>query len=499
MPNFHSIVSRRDFVKALGLTGAGLGTAAAATPVFQDLDDVTASPSAEWKRPWWVKNREIDDPTTEIDWDMMYRSDGRMVGQVRSVQIKYLGEEEVNRRNAVGAKFTADGLKNDTPGLKVRDQALAAGVMSMLPVAMGMIPSISFMGPATATPEARGVAKYQGTPAENSRMLRSALIFYGAAQVGYGEVTQRYKDKLFRTFDKGNAATAYQGAWPPPLTQCKQYFFEDVPVGYDTAEKMVFPANVPLYEFTFIVPMSKEMFRCSPSSALQNAANLSRYTAMAQIQPKIQAFIKSLGYQCYGYTLPMNGAVPTIASAVLTGLGEGARNIGAFNNPEFGSITGLFHLITDLPLEPTPPIDAGMWRFCHTCTKCADACPWSAIPTDHEPSWDIPKLYGQEDTTHVPGKKQFWTNSVDCWLGRVQLGTCGACMGTCTFNTGKNAIHDYVKATLSTTPVFNSFLWQADKAFGYGLRAGEDLENWWDMPQPIGGFDSTCGIQGGSY
>ncbi|PKH47499.1 reductive dehalogenase, partial [Dehalococcoides mccartyi] len=162
MPNFHSIVSRRDFVKALGLTGAGLGTAAAATPVFQDLDDVTASPSAEWKRPWWVKNREIDDPTTEIDWDMMYRSDGRMVGQVRSVQIKYLGEEEVNRRNAVGAKFTADGLKNDTPGLKVRDQALAAGVMSMLPMAMGMIPSISFIGPATATPEARGVAKYQG-------------------------------------------------------------------------------------------------------------------------------------------------------------------------------------------------------------------------------------------------------------------------------------------------------------------------------------------------
>ena len=52
MSKFHSIVSRRDFMKGLGLAGVGLGTAAAASPVFHDLDEVTASPGGEWKRDY---------------------------------------------------------------------------------------------------------------------------------------------------------------------------------------------------------------------------------------------------------------------------------------------------------------------------------------------------------------------------------------------------------------------------------------------------------------
>jgi hypothetical protein len=34
MSKFHSTVSRRTFMKGLGLAGAGLGTAAATAPVF---------------------------------------------------------------------------------------------------------------------------------------------------------------------------------------------------------------------------------------------------------------------------------------------------------------------------------------------------------------------------------------------------------------------------------------------------------------------------------
>lgn len=499
MPKFHSTVSRRDFMKTLGLAGAGLGAASLTAPAFHDLDEIISAPSAEWKRAWWIKHRGIGNPTVDLDWDSMYRPDGRMVAQVKSVQIEFLGLDEVNRRNAIGTQFNVDGLKNNTPGMNLKDTALYTGVASMLPAAMGAVPSFSFMGPTVVAPVTRGIPNYEGSPEDNSRMLRSAMIFFGAAQVGYAEISPNIKNKLIRTFDKGNAATAYQGAWPPPLSACKQYVFEDVNVGYEAAEKLVFPNNKPLYDFSFTVPMSKEMFRGSPSSQLQNSANLTRYTLMAQIQPKIQAFIKSLGYQCYGYTLPMNGAIPTIASATLVGLGEGARNVGAFNNPEFGSVTGIFGLITDMPLAPTNPVDAGMWRFCHTCTKCADACPFDAIPKDHEPTWDIPQMNGKVDTTHVPGKKQFWTNGFDCWLGRVQVGSCGACMGTCTFNTGMNAIHEYVRATLSTTSAFNGFLWQADKQFGYGLREGDAKDNWWNMPQPAYGFDSTRGIQGGSF
>ena len=43
MSTFHSQVSRRDFMKGLGLTGAGLGAAGMINPVFHDLDEVLSS------------------------------------------------------------------------------------------------------------------------------------------------------------------------------------------------------------------------------------------------------------------------------------------------------------------------------------------------------------------------------------------------------------------------------------------------------------------------
>jgi len=69
MSKFHSTISRRDFLKILGLGGAGLGATAISTPVFHDLDEVLASPEAEFKRSWYV--REVDKPTVEVDWDIM--------------------------------------------------------------------------------------------------------------------------------------------------------------------------------------------------------------------------------------------------------------------------------------------------------------------------------------------------------------------------------------------------------------------------------------------
>ena len=58
MKQFHSTVSRRDFMKGLGLTGAGVGAAAATAPLFKDLDDAVAGPTADFKRAWYVK--EVD-------------------------------------------------------------------------------------------------------------------------------------------------------------------------------------------------------------------------------------------------------------------------------------------------------------------------------------------------------------------------------------------------------------------------------------------------------
>lgn len=77
MSNYHSTFSRREFMKGLGIAGAGLGAATAVTPVFKDLDELTSSTSAHPKRAWYVKEREFGDIGIEIDWNILKRRDTR--------------------------------------------------------------------------------------------------------------------------------------------------------------------------------------------------------------------------------------------------------------------------------------------------------------------------------------------------------------------------------------------------------------------------------------
>ena len=44
-----------------------------------------------------------------------------------------------------------------------------------------------------ATPEELGVPKWQGTPEENTRMLRAAMRFLGASEVGMSEMDAHHK------------------------------------------------------------------------------------------------------------------------------------------------------------------------------------------------------------------------------------------------------------------------------------------------------------------
>ena len=76
MSKFHSTVNRRDFMKALGLAGAGLGAAAATAPAFRDLDEfVTSNSSTHQSQKWWVKDRDIGDITTPVDWGVFKEYD----------------------------------------------------------------------------------------------------------------------------------------------------------------------------------------------------------------------------------------------------------------------------------------------------------------------------------------------------------------------------------------------------------------------------------------
>ena len=67
---YHSTVSRRDFMKMLGVGAGAVGLGAAGyASGFKDIDEMISSPLAERKLPFWVK--EVDEPTVKIDWDNM--------------------------------------------------------------------------------------------------------------------------------------------------------------------------------------------------------------------------------------------------------------------------------------------------------------------------------------------------------------------------------------------------------------------------------------------
>ena len=66
---YHSTVSRRDFMKFAGMGAfATIGGTLLPAP-FKDLDEMMSSPAAERKLPFWVK--EVDEPTVQIDWENM--------------------------------------------------------------------------------------------------------------------------------------------------------------------------------------------------------------------------------------------------------------------------------------------------------------------------------------------------------------------------------------------------------------------------------------------
>ncbi|OBW62520.1 MAG: reductive dehalogenase [Dehalococcoides mccartyi] len=491
----HSTISRRDFMKGLGVAGAGIGAATATAPIFHDLDEILASPSASFKRPWWVKERDFGNPTCEIDWNQIKRMDNSQTLHGVTTWSNLIGPEKVKTWAHDGGVTERENIKNNVPGNTLKDVALLSAVGSAInggtsfvqnPVELpdpDMAPPI-YLWAGAPSPEYFGATKYQGTPEENSQMMRAAMRFMGASQVGFAELGENEKKLIFT-----------RHARIP-----KNIVFEAEDKGYETSDKFVIP-DKPMWVISISIQMSKELFR-QGRSILRTCGNGSRYYVWVGLQARAQAFLNGLGYQGLGYPFRFWGLMPSIADAVLTGLAETSRNSNVCISPEYGTVVGYFSMLTDLPLAPTKPIDAGIFRFCHTCRKCADACPVQAISHDSEPSWDIPRSAlspNAEPAWTTGGKKVFHRDDPLCFT-TWQPPFCGVCMGTCTFNTNDVAsVHEFVKSTVSTTSLLNGFLWKADSFFGYGLTPDEDKENWWNHDLPTYGYDTTISAYDGGY
>ncbi len=301
MSNFHSTVSRRDFMKGLGLAGVGLGAASAAAPVFHDLDEVGTSAKANYKQPWYVKELEFEKPSVEVDWSIMQSWDSGRDANPISFSRGYASNDpvileghhyrQVTRQEEIAAIKEA-GLQAGTPGYALRDNALSSG-------AGGFGPSRSSRpcaGPNVTSPEKRGVPKWTGTQEEATKMVRAAAHFYGSAKIGVLELTPNIKK----------------------LASPSRIRFETTDEPYEDGRVDVIP-NRARWSIAYLVGQSTEMTKRGITR--QQAGSSLGYSYGPIIQVRLQKFLKSLGYLALASSVPGQN----VAAGALSGTGELCR------------------------------------------------------------------------------------------------------------------------------------------------------------------------------
>ncbi len=467
--HYHSTVGRRDFMKMLGMgAGAfGLGAAGLSVP-FKSLDEMMASPQAERKLPFWVK--EVDEPTVQIDWENMeiFPHPGMTLFNPASWP-----EGEWARIQQKNIATTTEKIKNNTPGYTLKDRALGdANCWGWGPT--GIQPS--WTGPELQrfeewehptmnyTPADFGVPRYEGTPEENSRMLRVAGRILGAADMGFVKLDERTKKLLY-----GNV------------------IFEDVEQGYVDPDRhvSVLP-NKDLWMIVSLIPQSLWMAQYTDrmSWAQSNTAAYSRANIYSN---RLKVFLRGLGYQNYGGDTAALGRA--VGFGVMAGMAEYGR-AGIMVSPQFGTnIRTVMLTATDLPLAVTKPIDAGITNFCRTCMKCAEMCPSGAISKEKEPYW------GGDVSYQAKGIRGWYMDGKKCY--EQMLGgdpDCSRCQAVCPFSKFDQAVmHDLVRASISSTPVLNGIIKQMDDVFGYGVEPAASKDPWAVDPMdiPLFGLDSS--------
>jgi len=450
-------LNRREFLKSVGLAGAGV------TLASSGVAEAAASnnkPNEVPYRYWWVKYQ--DKPTIEIDWKQVQRFKEWKTtrGSLSEYRSDMYGEGFHKKLNDLSSRNKKNWEANAVSGYTTKDVAFKAAA------GYGR-PTMTFMGPQkTSTPEERGVPRYEGTPEENSQIIRAAARHLGASSVGFVELDTNTTMKLI--YDE------------QPNGDKRKIRFENIDVGYETDDKLAIPDKA-RYAIVFSVQMSGETMQRGPTLTGSNTTGLS-YTRLWLTLAQMHEFIHGLGWQSYG-TPRSNGLGIYPAMATMAGLGEMSR-LNRVITPQYGPMVRFTFLLTDLPLAPTKPINFGVMEFCKHCKRCADLCPSKSLSFDTEPSWEV---QGQWNN---PGHKAYFENSVTCRNYWSQVGTnCGICFAVCPYTMDDEAtIQKIWKATAATTPAFDSTVTRIQNA-AFPAELGKPIkspESWWEnenMPE----------------
>lgn len=480
--HYHSTVSRRDFMKKIGLGTVGVGALSMGVSMaepFKDLDEMMGHPAAKRTLPIWVK--EVDKPTVEIDWDNLK---SWQISQSLFVPKNWPpGEYQkiVNKQ----VKNVKQNVKAKTPQHSLRDYAMANAAQWG---AFAPDWSPPFDGPDLKTAQNKvpqhplfnygaedlKVPKWKGTPEEASQMLRVFGRLFGAADMGFLYLDDKIKKLLYSDVHFEDVEKGYEEPGP---------FGGGLAGALMGGARKVLP-NKDLWVITSLMPQSMFQSRNTVRGEW-GGSNFHAYSRTAVYANKIMVFLKSLGYEAYGSATPTLGS--NVGFGVMSGLAEYCRT-SQMVSPIFGNtFRTVFPIITNLPLAVTKPIDAGILEFCRTCKKCAAKCPSGALSIEDEPFWG-----GHDGPYQRPGIKGYYTDMRKCFAVMFSDSPdCGVCQSVCPFSKfNKASIHEVIKATIGFTPTLNQVIAKMDDVFGYGMKN----YNVWEMDQwdiPLYGLDPS--------
>lgn len=450
-------LSRRDFIKAAGVTAgvAGVAAASSATPAL--ASDAKKEPILDFAI------REVDRPSYmdypfEFDDNKFQRTEHSKVEEAFSPdysrerldgQFWYFVYEETRRRLA----------REGRPGYSALDKALCDAAQTTMIVGQNM-KSWSPLG-AGDVELGKEVKENYANPEDNNRYVKKAAQFFGAGDCGVAAVNEKW-------FYKTSVDFGPEGQYELPIIFSDEH---DEPTITEEAKYIPKTMNRVV---VMIIPMEGEIAKYSPTR-LADAISTLAYSKKVELPTKLAEFIRGLGYNA----IPMgNDTALNIPLAIDAGLGELGRQ-GLLIHPEYGALCKIAKVVTDMPLAVDKPITFGVGEFCRTCRKCADNCPSQSISFDTEPSYEV------KCPANIPGVKKWYIDGWSCfdyWL--KQNGVCMNCITTCTYSKPQTWIHDVVKGISSRTPIFNGTFRVLDDVLGYGKTAAEnDPAEWWSQEE----------------
>jgi reductive dehalogenase len=190
------------------------------------------------------------------------------------------------------------------------------------------------------------------------------------------------------------------------------------------------------------------------------------YTWTSTSAQKLTDFIRRMGYPAR-WSTPRGGydtfMVPNLVECGMGSVGRTSNCLG----PDFGGDWRPGLIITDLDLEPDPPIDMKLDQFCKVCKLCAEVCPTDAISMADDYDWEI------------HGLRRWYTNHHKCrdgWSMVAGPTGCRACVAVCPASRKNTWAHRLVKELVYRDPtgISQRIATTAEKIF-FPKNMGDEL------------------------